>query len=83
MPESGADHEALDLLRPEWPAPTGVHAVCSTRIGGVSEAPYGSLNLGDHVGDEPGCVAANRTRFERALGAKPVRGRRHTACQRG
>ena len=72
MPESGADHEALDLLRPEWPAPTGVHAVCSTRIGGVSEAPYGSLNLGDHVGDEPGCVAANRTRFERALGAKPV-----------
>jgi len=72
MPEPGAGREALALLRPEWPAPEGVHAVCSTRIGGVSEAPYGSLNLGDHVGDEAACVATNRTRLEQAIGAKLV-----------
>jgi YfiH family protein len=72
MPEPGAAREALDLLRPDWPAPFGVHAVCSTRLGGVSEAPYGSLNLGDHVGDEPARVTTNRTRFAQAIGAKPV-----------
>jgi YfiH family protein len=38
----------------------------------VSEALYGSLNLGDHVGDEPARVAANRARFETSMGAKPI-----------
>lgn len=61
-----------DLLHPQWPAPAGVQAVCSTRSGGVSEPPYDSLNLGDHVGDEPAAVAANRERFAQALGARPV-----------
>src|SRR5258707_3343760 len=40
-------------LVPEWPAPPGVHALCTSREGGVSTAPWGSLNLGDHVGDDP------------------------------
>ncbi|MDD2845336.1 MAG: laccase, partial [Rhodoferax sp.] len=37
------------MLTPDWPAPAGVRAVCTTRTGGVSVAPYDSLNLGDHV----------------------------------
>ena len=44
----------------------------STRSGGVSHAPWDSLNLGDHVGDNPEAVAANRLRLQQALGARPV-----------
>jgi polyphenol oxidase len=46
----------------------GVAAVVSTRHGGVSIAPYGSLNLGDHVGDDHAAVAENRRRLAAALG---------------
>ncbi|MFM7698930.1 MAG: peptidoglycan editing factor PgeF, partial [Limnohabitans sp.] len=49
-----------------------VHSACSLRAGGVSAPPYDSLNLGDHVGDDPARVAENRLRFAQALGAKPV-----------
>ncbi|WP_395686817.1 peptidoglycan editing factor PgeF [Caenimonas koreensis] len=59
-------------ITPKWPAPANVRAVCSTREGGVSTAPYDLLNLGDHVGDAPALVATNRKRFEAALGARPV-----------
>jgi YfiH family protein len=34
----------------------------------VSRPPYDSLNLGDHVGDDPGAVAENRRRLAAALG---------------
>ena len=47
-------------LTPNWSAPANVRAVCTTRQGGVSEAPFDSLNLGDHVGDNPYMVARNR-----------------------
>ena len=40
----------------------GVRVVFTDRSGGVSSAPYDSLNLGDHVGDDPVAVAANRAR---------------------
>jgi polyphenol oxidase len=59
-------------LVPDWPAPVHVHAVCTTRIGGVSNGPYESLNLGDHVGDVPEAVTANRAAFAAAIGARPV-----------
>jgi polyphenol oxidase len=62
----------LPHILPQWPAPPGVRALCSARTGGVSAAPFDSLNLGDHVGDEPDAVAANRKSFEDALGARPV-----------
>ena len=52
--------------------PGGVHAWMSTRTGGVSQAPWDSLNLGEHVGDNPEAVAANRARLQQALGARPV-----------
>jgi YfiH family protein len=61
-----------EWLIPDWPAPAGVHALCTTRLGGVSGAPYDSLNLGDHVGDNPAHVAANRAILQQAIGAKPV-----------
>ena len=49
------------LAPADWPA--GVFTRVSTRDGGVSLGPWASLNLGDHVGDDPGHVAANRARF--------------------
>jgi YfiH family protein len=55
------------FLRAEWSAPATVHAGCSLRGGGRSEAPYASLNLGAHVGDDPSAVAANRALLRAAL----------------
>jgi polyphenol oxidase len=57
---------------PRWSAPHGVHAFCSERAGGVSSAPYDTLNLGDHVGDDLAPVAENRRRFAAQVGARPV-----------
>lgn len=59
-------------IAPEWPAPASVRAVCTTRAGGTSPAPYDALNLGDHVGDEPQAVATNRKILSEALQARPV-----------
>lgn len=59
----------LPLLRAEWSAPANVHAVVTTRVGGASSAPWGSLNLGSHVGDDPVHVRQNRERLLQALRA--------------
>ena len=45
-----------------------VRRVVTTRAGGVSAAPYGSFNLGDHVGDDPAAVEANRHRLADGIG---------------
>jgi hypothetical protein len=42
--------------------------VTTTRAGGVSKPPFDTFNLGDHVGDEPAAVAANRKRLAAAIG---------------
>lgn len=65
-----ADHAFDDWLQPDWPAPPGVHALCTTRSGGVSAAPWDSLNLGDHVGDSAHAVYENRNRLQTALRAR-------------
>lgn len=58
----------LPLVKPDWPAPLRVQALSTTREGGVSEAPWDSLNLGTHVGDDPARVAVNRQRLAEATG---------------
>ena len=55
------------LISVDWPAPPRVRAATTSRLGGVSVAPYDSLNLGDHVGDHPAAVAANRELLLEAL----------------
>ncbi|CAG7605492.1 Polyphenol oxidase [Paenibacillus solanacearum] len=40
----------------------------TSRIGGVSGEPFGSLNCGLHVGDDPAAVVTNRRRLADALG---------------
>lgn len=53
---------------PDWPAPAGVHALVATRADGVSQPPFAGCNVGDHVGDSPQDVAANRRRIAARLG---------------
>ncbi|OJZ68618.1 peptidoglycan editing factor PgeF [Mycolicibacterium diernhoferi] len=45
-----------------------VRRVTTTRAGGVSARPFDTFNLGDHVGDDPAAVAANRKRLAASLG---------------
>lgn len=59
-------------LTPDWPAPANVRACVTTRAGGVSVEPFDSLNLGDHVGDDPAAVAENRRRLTAELGCRPA-----------
>lgn len=60
-----------DWLRPDWQA-EGVGALMTTRQGGVSRAPFDSLNLRSAVGDAPAAVAENQRRVADAIGAVPV-----------
>lgn len=53
--------------------PDGIRAVCTTRLGGVSEGDYASLNMGLHVGDDAAAVLENRRRVFRALDLDPHR----------
>jgi len=50
----------------------GARAAFSTRIGGISESPYDSLNVAIMTGDERESVAENRERLARALGRDPA-----------
>lgn len=49
----------------------GAGAAFSTRLGGVSEGPYDSLNLGLLTDDTPEVVGENRRRLAAALGFEP------------
>jgi len=53
--------------------PARVRRVLTTRAGGRSAAPYDAFNLGDHVGDDPAAVAANRRRLGQGIGLGPER----------
>ncbi len=62
----------LPLIIPDWPIPARVKAISTTRQGGTSSTPYASLNLGNHVGDAPQTVAANRERLGGILPTEPL-----------
>lgn len=58
----------MNLLAADWEAPPGVTAFTTLRTGGSSAGAYASLNLGDHVGDDPIHVQANRAALVRSQG---------------
>jgi YfiH family protein len=64
LPIDKLSMQPIELLCPVWPAPANVVAGITTRAGGISQAPYAGLNLGQHVGDDPLCVASNRAQLE-------------------
>lgn len=70
---------SLPGLLPDWPAPDSIGAFSTLRSGGVSSGRYGladgrdgGLNVGDHVGDDPTAVAANRALLQARVPA-PIR----------
>lgn len=60
-----------DWLVPDWRVP-GVGALMTTRNGGVSGAPFDTMNLRREVGDDAVAVEANRELLAQACGARPV-----------
>ncbi len=60
---------------------SGIVVAFSERQGGVSKAPFGTLNLAGHVGDDPGAVDENRTRLMETLDLGDLRDRLVTAEQ--
>jgi hypothetical protein len=58
----------LNVYPIEFARHFGVQAFVTDRSGGVSPAPYESLNLGDHVQDDPTNVQENRRRVAEAMG---------------
>jgi len=62
-------------------ARSGIRVAFTERTGGVSHAPFDSLNLASHVGDDPVAVNANRERLLAALDLSGLRDRLVTAEQ--
>lgn len=60
----------LDLIAAEWPAPHWIKAYTTTRVGGFSHAPYNSLNIATHVGDNLDSVSKNRQLLQKDLHLK-------------
>ena len=65
-------------IRPEWPAPSNVSALITTRSGGVSRGTYGvpphdrgGMNIGLGSGDDRADVMANRALLRAVLPAEP------------
>lgn len=56
-----------------WEASGPYEVAFSTRLGGVSEGPFDSLNLGILTGDRPGHVIENRRLLCEKTGAEPER----------
>ncbi|VVD61638.1 Laccase domain protein YfiH [Pandoraea pneumonica] len=61
LPERNHQHDIPDdWIIPDWPAPSNVRAVFTTRAGGVSEGPQATFNLGFKADDDPAAVTTNR-----------------------
>jgi polyphenol oxidase len=60
-----------DWLLPQWRA-EAVGAVMTTRVGGISRAPFDSMNIRFAVGDDPAAVVHNRELLASTIGALPV-----------
>ncbi len=62
-------HNDVKTITPDWDVPKSVRVYSTTRIGGVSEAPYNALNIGTHVDDDPDRVHENRALVIEAIQA--------------
>lgn len=63
---------SIAFIQPNWPSPSNVKALQTTRSGGVSTGAFASLNMGLHVGDDPIAVAKNRQLLSPYLPSEPV-----------
>jgi YfiH family protein len=68
---------ALDWIVPEWPVPENIGALSTTRRGGVSVGPAGSMDLGLAAGtrgggDSPTSLSHNRQRLAAFVPSAPI-----------
>jgi YfiH family protein len=63
------ERESVRWLEAELP---GAQAAFSTRLGGVSEAPYEALNVAVLTGDEPSRVGENRRKLAESIERDPA-----------
>jgi len=61
-----------NFIFPTWPAPANVRSIQTTRNGGVSKAPFDSLNLAMHVHDDGADVQANRYLLQQHIPNPPI-----------
>lgn len=66
-----ARQEKISYLQPDWAKDFKVAAGFTTRNGGVSRAPFNSLNLGFNTEDHKSNVEGNRSSLSRAFGIPP------------
>lgn len=57
----------MDWITASWDVPDNIHALTTTRSGGLSHEGFSSLNLADHVSDNLSHVLANRQRLKEQL----------------
>ena len=67
-----SDLSGMEWLTPIWHTPHIVRSLITTRLNGVSNGAYTSLNLGTHVGDDPQKVAGNRALVAQNAQVRPV-----------
>jgi YfiH family protein len=60
-------HNVPELILPDWDAPPRIGACFTTRLGGLSQPPYDSLNLGLNCGDQATTVEQNRLLLSQSL----------------
>lgn len=60
----------LNLITPNWSAPSHIKAFSTTRIDGVSQGAYLGLNLALHVEDDSELVSSNRLLLTQYLSLK-------------
>jgi YfiH family protein len=63
---------ALNKIEPSWTVSQQIQAFCTTRQGGLSKAPFNSLNLGLNAGDDAADVLQNRRIVRSSLPAEPL-----------
>jgi purine-nucleoside/S-methyl-5'-thioadenosine phosphorylase / adenosine deaminase len=68
---NGAVGGGAGFILPDWPAPSNVRTLVTTRSGGCSSGGYASLNLANHVGDELESVLRNRRILSEYSGLAP------------
>ncbi len=71
MSNNGQRYSEDHCIIPDWPAPAGIHALVTTRTGGVSTGPHSSFNLGLKAGDDAAAVMHNRARLQTLLPQPP------------
>ncbi len=62
----------LNFFEPYWQHPNRIGSVITTRLGGYSDTPFQSFNLGLHVGDDPFLVEKNRCLLQEKIGVDRV-----------